>query len=282
MTSVRKRLRQAAQTSVGYGNEVTMSARRVRKLIRYIGVSLAALFTFLQLRNIEFGIIFTTISPDMLRKASLIAYYWSWIFGATFDTDVQELAYFTEKGRFKLTVSAITLIVLFGCVAAALLWAENNDQMFASVLTLFFIFNIAGFAYILWFVRPIIAASKANYSQNENYFNMAQLEMVSDYMTGSWQWKRFAIGLVLVSIMDAICFSNAIRTTASEVFVRLFGLLNMDSWAQRLPSFAFVCFVVLMDGWIWLQRAKLSGSLGVLEKISLRYTLAPLRSAPDR
>jgi hypothetical protein len=154
--------------------------------------------------------------------------------------------------------------------------------MFASVLTLFFIFNIAGFAYILWFVRPIIAASKANYSQNENYFNMAQLEMVSDYMTGSWQWKRFAIGLVLVSIMDAICFSNAIRTTASEVFVRLFGLLNMDSWAQRLPSFAFVCFVVLMDGWIWLQRAKLSGSLGVLEKISLRYTLAPLRSAPDR
>jgi hypothetical protein len=98
-----------------------MSARRVRKLIRYIGVSLAALFTFLQLRNIEFGIIFTTISPDMLRKASLIAYYWSWIFGATFDTDVQELAYFTEKGRFKLTVSAISHCPVRVCCGSALM-----------------------------------------------------------------------------------------------------------------------------------------------------------------
>jgi hypothetical protein len=263
MARTRKR-RKAAELKRGYfQNEMTEIARRVRKLIKYIGLILFAIFTYLQLKDFQIGTVIENISPDLLRRLTLIAYYWCWIFGTTFDTDIQEVAYFSEKGRFKLTERAIGLLLLFGFVAAVLLWAANDDRLFAGTLTVFFLFNVGGFAYILWFVKPIILASKDKYLEGKNHFSLAQLELVSGYMNGSWQWKRFGLGVALIAIMNAICFSDSIKIAIAEGLAR-FIPITADLLSERLPTFTFVTFVALMEGWIWVQRAKVSVALDLL------------------
>jgi hypothetical protein len=280
MPSFRKRRgRPLDQTGLPYGqNEVTFTARRVRKLIKYIGTILFAVFAFLQLKDFQVGSFVESISPDLLRRVTLILYYWCWIFGSTFDTDVQEIAYFTDKGRFKLSATAVALIVLFGCVAAVLFWAADGDQKFAAALALFFALNILGFAYILWFIAPIIVASRNRYVQGKNFFSMAQLDIVTGYMTGAWQWYRFGLGFVLVIVIDLICFNDATRMTIAQYLSLLFQTSSADSLAERLPTLMFVAFVLLMEGWIWIQRARTSVSLALLEKLSEKYKLVP--SAP--
>ena len=276
----RRKRNKAVAAGAGYvQNEMTATARMVRKLIRYIGLILFAVFTYLQVKDFQVGALIENISPDFLRRITLILYYWCWIFGATFDTDIQELAYFSDKGRFKLTGKAIGLVILFGIVAAVLLWSAYDDRLFAGALTIFFAANIAGFAYILWFVKPIIQASENKFRRGDNYFSLAQLELVSGYMNGSWQWKRFGLGVLLVVAMDTICFLDVVKIAIAEA---LAGFLPVSTaaLAERLPTLTFVSFVILMEGWIWIQRARVHVALDLLEELSREFTLTPIgRSA---
>lgn len=277
-----KRRQAAAQTGEGYQqNEMTVIARNVRKIIKYIGSALVLLFAYLQLKDFQVGPAIETISPDFLRRLMMIAYYWCWIFGATFDTDIQEMAYFTQKGRNKLTFQAFTLMVLFGIVMAALMWAADDDRWFAGMLTFFFLFNIGGFAYVLWFVRPIIKTSEIRYRQGRSYYSLAQLEIVSRFMNGDWQWYRFSAGLLLVIIMNAICFSDTIRNLIAHSTA---GLLSVDPvmLAARLPTFMLVIFIVVIEGWIWVQRGKVMVAFDQLEQLSARYRLEPRIAAAEK
>jgi len=281
MTKHRKP-RRPKEAGIGYHqNEMTVIARDLRKLIKYIGGALFAIFTYLQLKEFQVGTAIETISPDLLRRLTMIAYYWCWIFGATFDTDIQEVAYFTEKGRNKLTMKSVGLIVLFGIVFAVLLWAEKDDRLFAAALTIFFLFNIGGFAYILWFVTPIIATSNQKFRQGRNYFSLAQLELVSQFINGSWQRARFATGIALVVVMNAICFSGTIRIAIAELIARVISI-DPASLADRLPTFMFVIFVALLEGWIWVQRGRIMVALGLLEELSVHFTLTPIAPKAEK
>jgi hypothetical protein len=278
MTKSRKRPRADAAGAGYHQNEMTVIARDLRKLIKYIGAALFAIFTYLQLKDFQVGSAIETISPDLLRRLVMILYYWCWIFGATFDTDIQEMAYFTEKGRNRLTLKSVALIVLFGIVFAVLLWAERDDRLFAAALTTFFLCNVAGFAYVLWFIAPIVGNSSQKYREGRNYFSLAQLELVAGFMNGWWQRARFATGIVLVAIMNAICFSDAVRTAIAGLIARLVSV-DAAQLADRLPTLMFVIFVVLLEGWIWIQRGRVIVALGLLEQLSAGYRLEP-RATP--
>lgn len=274
-----RRRRQGAEQSAGFEqNEFIIIARQVRKAIKYIGAALVTLFAYLQLKDFQVGTAIESISPDLLRRLTMIAYYWCWIFGATFDTNIQELAYYTEKGRSKLTLQSFVLMVLFGAVMAALLWAAHDDRLFATVLTVFFLFNIGGFAYILNFIAPIIKSSENRYRQNRSYFSLAQLELVSQFMNGNWQRYRFALGIVIVLVMNAICFSQELRNALAHTIADLLAI-DAASLAERLPTFTFLLFVTVLEGWIWVQRARLIVALDLLEHLSDKYRLEPRPAA---
>lgn len=191
------------------------------------------------------------------------------------------MAYYAEKGRHKLTYHSFGLMILFGIVMAALLWAANDDRLFAAALTIFFLFNIGGFAYILWFVTPIMKASETKYRQGRNYFSLAQLELVSHFMNGAWQRIRFTVGLVMVAIMNAICFSDTVRTAIANLIAQ-FAAIDAAQLALRLPTFMFVIFVALLEGWIWVQRGRIKIALDVLEELSARFILRPINAATEK
>lgn len=165
-------------------------------------------------------------------------------------------------------------MVLFGSVMGALLWAAHDDRLFAAAHTVFFLFNIGGFAYILGFVAPIIKSSEIRYRQNNSYYSLAQLEIVSQFMNGGWQRYRFALGIILVLIVNALCFNEALRNALVQTVA---DPLSVDAafLAERLPTFTFVIFVAVLQGWIWVQRARVVVALDLLENLSGKYRLEP-------
>jgi len=270
-----RRRKQRADHAAGYEhNEMIVIARKVRKFIKYLGAVLVALFAYLQLKDFQVVTAIESLSPDLVRRLTMITYYWCWIFGATFDTNIQELAYYTEKERNKLTWHSFALMVLFGIVMGALLWAAHDDRLFATVLTVFFLFNIGGFIYILRFIAPIVITSEIRYRENKSYFSLAQLEIVSQFMHGSWQRYRFALGIMLVLLMNAICFSETLRTMLAQT---LSDLIAVDGamLTERLPTFTFLIFVAVLESWIWVQRARLAVAVDLLEYLSGKYRLEP-------
>ena len=281
MAKGRKR-RASAQTDEGHQqNEMTAIARTVRKAIKYIAAALVGLFAYLQLKDFKVGPAIEAVSPDLVRRLTMIAYYWCWVFGTTYDTDIQELAYFTEKGHNQLTGNSFGLMALFGVVMGALLWSSYDDRYFAAALTAFFLFNIGGFVYILWFVAPIIKSSETRYREGRSYFGMAQLEVVSEFMNGEWQRYRFVLGLVLVVLMNVICFSDVVRTSIAQGVAELLKI-EPTTLAVRLPTFTFVIFVAALEGWIWIERARVMVALRLLDDLNRKYRLESRPPAAEK
>jgi hypothetical protein len=79
----------------------------------------------------------------------------------------------------------------------------------------------------------------------------------------------------------AICFSDSIKIAIAEGLAR-FIPITADLLSERLPTFTFVTFVALMEGWIWVQRAKVSVALDLLEQLSTKFTLEPIRLAIEK
>ena len=66
---------------------------------------MVGLFAYLLLKDFQVGPAIKAVSPDQVRRLTRNAYYWCWVFGTTYDIDLQELAYFTEKGHNQLRTS---------------------------------------------------------------------------------------------------------------------------------------------------------------------------------
>lgn len=275
-----------AHTSQVHGsgsNRVTLFVRSVRRAVKAIAFVLAVGFTWLQIKDFHVEGVIDGANPDLTRKIVLAIYYWCWVFGCNFDLDMQELAYFEGTRRLKLSLTAIGLLIIFGLVAAMLLWISGSDQGFAAVLALFLALNIMGFLYILRVVKPIIRSSCEKYTQEQHYLDVVQLEIVSGYMLGRWQWLRFGVGFVVILAMELICFSPQLRGISAQF---LSGITHAADSPQAfyalLPSAIFVVFVAVMEGWIWTMRFRAKISLDFVEILGGRYLVVPGRSERSR
>jgi hypothetical protein len=99
-------------------------------------------------------------------------------------------------------------------------------------------------------LKSPIHQSYVKYGRAKEYVEMEKLRAAERYLTGKWQWWRFAAGAILAVAMDALSFFDL-------------G-----------PGFAqgSICFcVVFVESWIWIMRAKKKISLRALDDLSERY-----------
>src|SRR6266446_2677253 len=92
-------------------------ARFTRTVIKWVAVGLGVFFTYLQLKDIRADAILTPVASDVLWRSTLVIYYWCWIFGTNFDTNIQELAYAALPGKGKWPAQAFGALILFIVVA---------------------------------------------------------------------------------------------------------------------------------------------------------------------
>jgi hypothetical protein len=187
------------------GREKTRFARRTRSIFNTAAIVLGLLIAYLQIKHIKPDLLLTTSSADIVWRVALVAYYWSWVGGANFDTNIQELAYasFPGHGRWPLqSYAVLTILVLMGAV---LLVTYENIAHFSLALTGFLLADYASWFYLRRFLRQSVDDSQAAYSAGSRFYELEILKLVRDYIFGQWKLWRLMVGAILRDHCGRIC-----------------------------------------------------------------------------
>jgi hypothetical protein len=246
-----------------HANAVSRLARTTRWLIYVLVTILTMEFAWLKLIGHDLGLIMKDLTPTLLFRLSLALYFTSWAFGTASDTNAQESVYAVAPADGSLPVGAWIIAVLI-CVVFAILCFVKNVGTFSVFLTVFLIVNVVGWRYILAMVSDPLARSVERYTRSENYVKLQELRLVEHYLSGTWQWWRFAVGAIFIGAMLALAFQQVSLRVATQ-----FGLPSAD-YAFSAVIFGFVA---VMEGWIWAMRLRRHIAMEVIREIGSLYRL---------
>jgi uncharacterized membrane protein len=142
------------------------------------------------------------------------------------------------------------LILKSRSTANHLCLVSDNYRWFALALTAFWTINLFGWRYMVGVLKTPIHQSYVKYGRAKEYVEMEKLRAVERYLTGNWQWWRFAAGAILAVAMDALSFFDL---------------------GQGFAQGSIFFFVVFVESWMWIMRAKTKISLRALDDLSERY-----------
>ena len=237
-------------------------AHGTRNLVRIVELSLPVIVGGLELRELihEEGI---TRLPETLRnafanpdistvlwKVALTLYFFSWVFGADSDTEMQADVYLAAPHEGRLTKQDIGVMLGIAGGFLVLCLVSDNYRWFALALTAFWTINLIGWRYMAGVLKTPIHQSYVKYGRAKEYVEMEKLRAVERYLTGRWQWWRFVAGAILAVAMDALSFLDL-----------------RPGFAQGSIFF----FVVFVESWMWIMRAKTKVSLRALDDLTERY-----------
>jgi hypothetical protein len=206
-----------------------------------------------------------TTTLDALWKAILAVYYMAWVFGTTIDVNFQEDVSMQAPNQGRLPLQAVGLLALFLVVAALLLYSQSYVQ-FVIFLSIFYVTNLIGYAYITkYFTNPMLSVSRGVYDNDKDYIGREKLFVVSHYMVGGWQVWRFLVGALIICAMAFIA-------VARSYFPQLLGHLGQLS-PDLVQVLAMLCFVLVMEGWIWTMRLRTSAQLDILDELYSKYKI---------
>jgi hypothetical protein len=247
-------------------------ARTVNLLIWGLAIALPFFFAWVKLGNFPYSQAADYLNPNVTRNFLIALYYTSWVFGAKSDTAAQERVYSVDEGKIQLPVKAVGYIIGFGVMAGVLLWAVDNDKLFSIALDVLLVLNVLGFAYILRFVAPAICISRAEYEKRSDAPKLLKLDVTVNYMTGAWQWARFALGGAILAALTLACFSERYRDYFSAIIANKIGF-RQETVAQLLADVLVAAFIITMDGWIWAKRLAREVSIRTIDRIAAQYRL---------
>ncbi len=257
------------------GHDVEKVAVWARRAIWVCATSLAALFAFLQLKNIPYGQVIENANPGYIREILLAFYYTCWVFGSSFDVNIQRYVFGADarQGAMPFFVGATLLIFL--AVAAILVWVRDNDADFAVALAMFFLINLVGWWVITWRVTPLRDASIERFTNEQDYCSLLQVHLVGDYVLGSWQWWRLAVNGSLIGLGLLICMTSSFRDAAANSIHRLSPSISANAISALLPIGALFLFVAVSETWIWLARARVAAGVAAIEALRKDYDIVP-------
>jgi len=262
---IQNSIRRGSVTKTPHDNSaVARVARTTRWLIYGLATLLTLAFGWLKLSGQDFAPIVKDVTPSLLFRTSLALYFTSWAFGTVSDTNAQESVYVVAPAGGSLPMKAWGTAIVISLVFA-ILCIVRSVGIFSIVLAGLLIANILGWRYMLTLVVKPLNRSAEEYERLVDYAKLQELREVERYLSGVWQWWRFAAGAIIICAMLALAFESVSLGVSS-----IFGLSN--EYAFSVLVFAFVA---VMEGWIWAIRLQRNITLEVIRKIGDLYRLSP-------
>lgn len=243
--------------------EVIKIAKMTRSYIAIIALLLVLLFGWLQVRDYIILQIINIQFTNIFYKVTLAIYFSLWVYGTTMDLDDEEYTLLVAPSKSKLTISAISTIIITG-IAFGILCSVQTPQAITIVLSIFFIVNVISWQFLIHYVQKPFLKSKQKYEQAENYFVFLKLEIVEQYLYGNWQWKRFGAGLIVLLALNIIVFFNLSSSIVAT--------LHIPS-SLFVVVFLFFLYICVMEIWIWHKRLHKKISFKILDDLDLKYGL---------
>lgn len=230
---------------------------------------LAAIFGWLQFKEIDFGPLTHDLSARAVFRLALFLYYAAWATGLPWDACEQELVYVKGPGQRRVLRDSLAIGGLVTGLFFLMLWVDSY-QTFAIFLALFLVLNVIAWLYLVKIILPdIVASSETHYATWTNYIGLEQLHLVfTRYLTGAWQWWRFGTGALLILIINILASTTLAAAAGPKLALS----------ADMCISLTILLYVAVMEGWIWIWRLRVKAGLWQLEDIRDKYDLTP--SAP--
>lgn len=237
-------------------------ARTTRLIIRLSAFIVPFFFVWLRFRGVDVMPVVRSLPATILLRASLVLYYFSWFYGTTFDTDIQELVYYTAPTKQgKVPAAAIVIMLAIAAMFGALC-AIKSFQQFLMFLAGFWLLDILAWRYLVTRLLPtVFRASSDHFKQVGDDAKMDQLDFVKDYHVGSWKWRRSIVGVVLLLVLNVI----ARTTMVSWLAIRL--QISVDTTL----AVAVTMFLLFVEGWVWIMRLRTRFAIETIEHLRHRY-----------
>lgn len=235
------------KTQVQRRDQLFIYAETLKSIVKWVGVALALVFTWLAVKSVPIN----SESSAIAWRIALVLYYLSWIAGATTDINIQYRVYVTAPDRGEVTggtIAAIAALVALG-VLLFYSYSQRSYEMAAGTLTLFWIANILGWQYLIKVTRQPFGDARMSYESERDGVGKVRLNYVEEYVTGSWQWRRFVVVGVYVVVYDVIVF-----TQLGNTLTAWFDVPGKDV----IAGFGLLGFVVLAESWMWVRRIRTS------------------------
>src|SRR5262249_33645073 len=250
-------------------------ARFTRTVIKWVAFGLGALFTYLQVKDIRADVILTPVASDLLWRSSLVLYYWCWVFGTYFDTNIQELAYVTFPGKGRWPAQAFGAVFLMVLVAGALLASEGNIMYFSLALAAFIIVDHALWFYVKYVLKESAHQSRIEYKKDHRYYDLETINAVDHQVQGDWKYRRLAAGAVIVLIINLFAFNQLFRAFVVQLVRTVAPWLSSPEATNLAYTTLVLLYVIVMEVWHWFMRFSTAMQLKVLNTLSQTYELKP-------
>jgi hypothetical protein len=231
----------------------------------------------LQIGDIRADAILTPIASDLIWRSSLVVYYWCWILGAYFDTNVQELAYASFPGKGKWPLQGLAALVLLVLVAGAMLKAEGNIKYFSLALAAFVAVDHLLWFYLKYVLRQSAARSETEYLKKRQYYDLEILRTVNNQVQGAWKYRRLAAGAAIVLIMNLFAFNQWFRDLVAGLIRAIAPWLSMPEATNLAYTILVLLFVVVMEVSHWFMRFSMAMKLRALNSLAAAYKLTRRR-----
>lgn len=247
-------------------NQLMKLLSSTRTWMSILASGLVLVFGWLKLKGVSIIPLTSDSFTTVLLRGSMILYFFSWVFGASWDAHDQGLVYLTAPNKGRIPVIAIFLMIIITLVFGILCWVDSYVK-FAAVLGIFWLVNLIAWQYMMRkLVGEVITKSSTILLQLGHHLELARLHIVRDYLSGSWQWWRFCIGAVLI-----ICINVLANTNVPNDIKAATNVLS----AEFVMVFSIFLFVAVVELWIWVMRIKRRISLNLLDDLGETYKLEP-------
>lgn len=243
---------------------LTLSAKR---FVRGLAFGLVFIFGWLKFRGVPIGLVIGNLSAAIIIKASLVLYFLSWVFGTINDANEQEILYASSPIRSRFPWQGYVLGVLLAVVFGIMCYVDTARQ-FAIFLGVFLAVNVIAWQYMARQLAPAFySASKNKYTRSHAYSDLFALDIFYVYLTGSWQWRRFGYGAVVVVVLHVLVFTDLPARLENFTYPIL---------GDTLIALSVFFYVLTFEAWIWIRRIKVKMSQETLREFSKKYRVFPI------
>jgi hypothetical protein len=252
------------------------TARLARRILQVVAGGLALVFTWLKFHGLNFAPLVNDLSAQLMLRATLAAYYVSWVAGLSSDADDQEVIYVEPPERSRvIAMCAITGILI--AIPFGILCYLQSYRAFAAVLSTFLIFNIICWLLaVRWALPQAVAKTSAFYVAQGAHAHLIGLRLfIEDYLGGSWQVWRFCVGATIVATIDVVAFTGLYEKLGIPQ-----QFLSKD-FAVAALLLVFV-FVLVTEVWVWAGRMQCRVGRLLVERLAISYEFLPRGSGTPR
>lgn len=262
-----------------YSHRLSVS---VNRLIKYCAWMTAGGFGFYTLWSVlNNGIQLVLSNDSLVWKIIISSYFVSWLVGVQFDKTYEEYVYNTAPRQGKLDIKSIILaamvFLLFGIMyfidgistygkfldnelisSTQTYLSINGRSIILILLNVLWFFNIPLWWYFLQnFINPMSHAATIKCRHDKNLLGIEKILIVDNYISGQWQNYRFVIGSIILIFVDIIWI----------IFIVL------DGYPTNYLSIILCGYLMFIEAWVWLMRAKMKYAIQALDKLSEKYYL---------